>query len=80
MNPTSLHPVRRLQAVDAAQLQSQSISVEAQAMFTDAQVQQIGQIIAAENAKVTRQALADGLGDANRRLEREQSLEQQRTI
>lgn len=65
---------------NAAQLQSQSISVEAQATFTDAQVQQIGQIIAAENAKVTRQALADGLGDANRRLEREQSLEQQRTI
>ena len=65
---------------NASQLQSQSIQVEAQATFTDAQVQQIGQIIAAENAKVTRQALADGLGDANRRLEREQSLEQQRTV
>jgi TP901 family phage tail tape measure protein len=65
---------------NAAQLQSQSISVSAQATFTNDQVQQIGQIIAAENAKVTRQALADGIGDANRRLEREQSLEQQRTV
>jgi len=65
---------------NAAQLQSQSISVSAQASFTNEQVQQIGQIIAAENAKVTRQALADGIGDANRRLEREQSLEQQRTV
>jgi TP901 family phage tail tape measure protein len=65
---------------NAAELQSQSISVSAQASFTNEQVQQIGQIIAAENAKVTRQALADGIGDANRRLEREQSLEQQRTV
>lgn len=65
---------------NAAQLQSQSISVSAQASFTNEQVEQIGQIIAAENAKVTRQALADGIGDANRRLEREQSLEQQRTV
>lgn len=65
---------------NASQLQSQSIQVEAQATFTNAQVQQIGQIIAAENAKVTRQALADGIGDANRRLEREKSLEQQRTV
>jgi len=64
----------------ASQLQAQSITVQASASFTDQQVQQIGQIIAAENAKVTRVALAEGLGDANRRLEREASLEEQRTV
>lgn len=65
---------------NSSQLQQQTVSVQATATFSDEQVKQIGQIIAAENAAVTRQALADGLGDANRRLERQQSLEQQRKI
>lgn len=65
---------------NASQLQSQSITVEAQASFSSEQTTQIGNIIAAEIAKQIQPALANGLGDANRRLEREQSLEQQRTI
>ena len=65
---------------NATEMRQQTINVQAQATFTPEQVQQIGQIIATENAKVTRFALAEGLGDANRRLEREQSLEEQRSF
>lgn len=64
----------------SAQLQQQNVVVQSNATFTDAQAEQIGRIIAAENAKVTRIALAEGLGDANRRLEREASLEEQRAV
>lgn len=63
----------------SSQLQQQTVVVQSNASFTDAQAEQIGRIIAAENAKETRRALGEGLGDANRRLEREASLEEQRT-
>lgn len=65
---------------NSTEFQRQTIAVTAAAEFTDEQVQQIGRIIAAENGRVVRTALGEGLGDANRRLERERSLEEQRTI
>lgn len=64
----------------AAQFQAQTVSVQANASFSDQQTTQIGAIIAAEIAKQIQPALANGLNDANRRLEREASLEQQRTV
>lgn len=64
----------------ASQLNAQSISVQAQAGFSDAQVDQIARVIAAENGRVLKQSLADGLNDSNRRLEREASLDEQRTV
>ena len=65
---------------NSTEFQRQTINVTAAAEFTPEQVQQIGRIIAAENGRVVRTALGEGLGDANRRLERERSLEEQRTI
>ena len=65
---------------NSTEFQRQTIAVTASAEFTDAQVAQIGRIIAAENGRVVRTAIGEGLGDANRRLERERSLEEQRTI
>lgn len=65
---------------NSTEFQRQTIAVTASAEFTDAQVQQIGRIIAAENGRVVRTAIGEGLGDSNRRLERERSLEEQRTI
>lgn len=57
-------------------------TVTAQAAFSDEQVQQIGlvvgSIVANEVARQIRPALAEGLGDANRRLEREAEMETQR--
>ena len=64
----------------SSQLQQQTVVVQSTASFTDAQVEQIGRIIATENARATRTALGEGLGDANRRLEREASLDEQRSI
>lgn len=64
----------------ASQVRAQAITVQASATFTEGQVQQIAQIIAQENGRVLRQSLAEGLSDTNRRLEREQSLTEQRTI
>jgi hypothetical protein len=65
---------------NSTEFQRQTIAVTASAEFTDAQVAQIGRIIAIENGRVVRTAIGEGLGDANRRLERERSLEEQRTI
>jgi hypothetical protein len=65
---------------NSTEFQRQTIAVSASAEFTDAQVAQIGRIIALENGRVVRTAIGEGLGDANRRLERERSLEEQRTI
>lgn len=65
---------------NASEFRQQMVSVSASASFTDAQIQEIGRIIAAENGRVVQRSIAEGLGDANRRLEREKSLEEQRTI
>lgn len=64
------------------QLQSQQVTVQAKAEFSDEQVSDIGgrlgAVIAAEVSRQVRTGLAEGLFDANRRLEREQSLNQNR--
>lgn len=66
----------------AQQISSQAVSVETKAEFSDDQVSQIGQnmgaIIAEEVSRQMRVGLAEGLFDANRRLEREAVLEQNR--
>jgi len=56
------------------------VSVNAQAQFDDEQVQAIAEQIAERNAQRVERALAEGLFDANRRLEREQALKKNRLI
>jgi 2-hydroxychromene-2-carboxylate isomerase len=56
------------------------VSVNAQAQFDDEQVQAIAEQIAEKNAQRVERALAEGLFDANRRLEREQALRKNRLI
>lgn len=64
------------------QMAGQPVSVDAKAEFSDSQIDTLGSnmgaIIAAEVSKQLRVGLAEGLFDANRRLEREQSLNQNR--
>ena len=66
----------------AQQVSGQPVSVEAKAEFSPEQVDAIGQnmgaIIAAEVSRQLRVGLAEGLFDANRRLEREDVLQQNR--
>lgn len=66
----------------AQQVSTQPVSVEARAEFSAEQVDEIGAnmgtIIAAEVARQMRVGLAEGLFDANRRLEREEILNQNR--
>lgn len=66
----------------AQQVSTQPVSIEARAEFSAEQVDEIGAnmgtIIAAEVARQMRIGLAEGLFDANRRLEREEILNQNR--
>lgn len=66
----------------AQQSGGQQVTVDARAEFSGEQIDALGRdmgaIIAAEVARQMRIGLAEGLFDANRRLEREQSLNQNR--
>jgi len=66
----------------AQQVSGQPVSVEAKAEFSGQQIDELGQsmgtIIAAEVSKQLRVGLAEGLFDANRRLEREAISDQNR--
>jgi len=66
----------------AQQVSGQPVSVEAKAEFSGEQIETLGQdmgaIIAAEVARQMRVGLAEGLFDANRRLEREAISDQNR--
>lgn len=62
------------------QAQAQAIEVSASAAFDEEQVRLIAERIANEAAVALRRSLAEGLNDANRRLEREAALERRRTI
>ena len=66
----------------AQQVGGQPVSVEAKAEFSGQQIDELGQsmgtIIAAEVSKQLRVGLAEGLFDANRRLEREAISDQNR--
>lgn len=66
----------------AQQVSSQPVTVDARAEFSGDQIDELGQsmgtIIAAEVSRQLRVGLAEGLFDANRRLEREAVLEQNR--
>lgn len=61
-----------------------TLSIAANAEFTDEQVAQIGRILSSEISTAVaiemRSGLADGLGDANRRLERQNNLDEQRQV
>lgn len=61
-----------------------NLTITANAQFTDDQVNDLGSnmgaIISATVAVEVRSALADGLNDANRRLERETTLQEQRNV
>ena len=65
-----------------AQSQNGSVSLNAQASFTPDQIQQIGSslgiVIANAVAAEVKKGIGEGLGDANRRLEREEDLQTQR--
>jgi len=66
----------------ASQVSTQAVTVDAKAEFSTEQVDAIGKnmggIIAAEVSRQLRVGLAEGLFDANRRLEREEVLQQNR--
>ncbi|MEM4255674.1 MAG: phage tail tape measure protein [Candidatus Norongarragalinales archaeon] len=62
------------------QPQSQVVEVSAMAAFDEEQVRLLAERIANEAAIALRRSLAEGLNDANRRLEREAALEQRRTV
>lgn len=62
------------------QQSQQVIEVNASAAFDEQQVNAIAERIASAAAAALRRSLAEGLNDANRRLEREAALERRRTI
>lgn len=61
-----------------------SLSVTANAAFSDNQVENIGTVLGDKISQTisneVRTALADGIGDANRRLERQTALDEQRNV
>ena len=60
--------------------QSQVIEMSASAFFSDEQIASIAERIASATSEAIRRSLAEGLNDANRRLEREAALERRRSI
>lgn len=59
---------------------AQAVTLDVVAEFTPEQIALIANRLAKENAETLRAAIAEGLNDANRRMEREAALQQRRTV